>query len=149
MALIATLLHSSNATTTTTRDLVGGYGPILDMEDPMIVNAAKFALLKLFEDKPYDFLNPLEGDQEAFVPLVVSGSKQVVAGLNLILILMIQKVDESGTKAPVCQGAMEVEVYLKLDETMEVTEWGDEFTCDQAQVLLEERLRNEEKNGGN
>ena len=41
-------------------------------------------------------------------------------------------------------------MYLKLDETMEVTEWGDELTCDQAQVLLEDRLMNEQKkNDGN
>jgi len=146
--IISTLVPSSNATNT--RELVGGYGPIPDLEDPMVVNAAKFAFLELFaaNEKPYDFVTEMEGDHEAFVPLIVAGSEQVVAGLNLKLTLMIQKVDESSGET-FCRGAMEVEVYLNLDQTMEVTEWGDEFTCDEAQAFLEDRLKNEEKNGGN
>ena len=136
LLVVATLVPSSQAN----RELVGGYGPIPDLEDPMVVDAAKFAFLELFaaEEKPYEFLNEIEGDHEAFVPVIVDGSEQVVAGLNLKLDLMIQKVDEtSGDK--VCEGAMEVEIYLSLDQTMEVTEWGDEFTCDEAQELLEAR----------
>ena len=149
--LVASLLQPSNATTR--RHLVGGYGPIPDLDDPMVANAAKFALLELFamdekysDTPPYAFMAPLKGDQQAFVPQVVRGSEQVVAGLNLKLTMMVLEVDPASGES-VCQGAMEVQVYLALDQSMEVTEWGDELTCDQAQVLFEDRSMDEQNEG--
>mmetsp|Transcript_9321 Transcript_9321/g.22126 ORF Transcript_9321/g.22126 Transcript_9321/m.22126 type:complete len:166 (-) Transcript_9321:107-604(-) len=153
LVLIASLFQSSTAA----RKLAGGYGPISNYDDPMIVNAAKFAILELFaetqdydENKPsYAFMSPsFSGDQQAFVPQIAGGSQQVVAGLNLKLTLMVLQVVDGDLEYSACLGAMEVQIYLKLDESMEVTEWGDELTCDQAQVLLEDRLM-DEKNEGN
>ncbi|CAJ1948529.1 unnamed protein product [Cylindrotheca closterium] len=150
LVLIASLFQSSAASR---RQLVGGYGPISDLSDPMVANAAKFAILELFaienDDMPYEFMSSLQGDQQAFVPRVVRGSEQVVAGLNLKLTLMVLEVVEPVSGESLCRGAMEVQIYLALDQSMEVTEWGDEFTCDQAQVLLEDRLMDEENNEGN
>ena len=72
-----------------------------------------------------------------------------MAGLNLKLTLMIMKVDENEESEAVCQGAMEVQMFLSLDQSMEVMEWGDELTCDKAQVLLEGRLMDGDEDEGN
>lgn len=148
--LATTMLPRTNAQ----RGMVGGYNPIQDYDEPEIKSAAKFAFLELFlmepDLMPYKFMSPIiegEGDQQAYMPKIVSGSQQVVAGLNLKLTLMVVK---ATPKMPeeVCQGGMDVEMYLKLDRTMEVMEWGDEYNCDQAQHLLEFRLIDEKNEGG-
>jgi len=146
VALLATtMLPHTNA-----RETVGGYNPVQDYEQPLITTAAQFAFLELFlmepEILPFKFMSPIiegEGDKEAFVPKIVSGIEQVVAGLNLRLTLMVVKVNPR-KQEEICQGGMDVQMFLELDYTMEVTEWGDEYTCDQVEKLLEFRLIDEE-----
>jgi len=133
--LATTTLPHTNAQ----RDMVGGYTPIpvQDYNEPRIKSAAQFAFLELFlmepELMPYKFMSPIiegEGDKEAYLPKTVSGSQQVVAGLNLKLTIMVVKVNPK-MQEEICQGGMDVQIYLKLDQTLEVTEWGNEYNCDQ------------------
>jgi len=146
VALLATtMLPHTNA-----REIVGGYNPVQDYEDPLITTAAQIAFLELFlmepEILPFKFMSPIiegEGDKEAFVPKIVSGIEQVVAGLNLRLTLMVVKVNPS-QQEEICQGGMDVQMFVELDKTMKVTEWGDEYSCEEVEKLLEFRLIEEE-----
>jgi len=147
VALLATtMLPHTNA-----REIVGGYNPVQDYEDPLITTAAQIAFLELFlmepEILPFKFMSPIiegEGDKEAFVPKIVSGIEQVVAGLNLRLTLMVVKVNPS-QQEEICQGGMDVQMFVELDNTMKVTEWGDEYSCEEVEKLLEFRLIEEEE----
>eukprot|EP00980_Cylindrotheca_fusiformis_P014582 scaffold3955_cov160-Cylindrotheca_fusiformis.AAC.2 len=107
---------------------VGAYTPVEDLKDPRIQDAAAFALYELKHSKEkYSF-----DVDDTCKPQIIAASQQVVAGLNLLMIVMARNTDTKD-----CVGAFKVNIYYHLDDTMEVTEWGKELSCEDAKVLLQ------------
>jgi hypothetical protein len=131
--LLLLLLVGLDSAQAQDRGLVGGYAPVEDLQDPSVLEAAAFALTKASSSSSshhseYSFDLSSSSSENT---IVIAASQQVVAGLNLKLIIMIQS-----TNTKDCQGAFLVTIYNHFG-TMEVTEWGREYTCAEAKIILE------------
>ena len=104
--------------------LAGGYSPVNKLDDPMIVEAAGYALqtLQSPSSSPYGFGTSASSFQ------ILDASQQVVAGLNIRLTLSFQ--DESLD----CVGACRVTVYNKFG-VLSISQWNKELTCQEAEGL--------------
>ncbi|KAG7363001.1 hypothetical protein IV203_026361 [Nitzschia inconspicua] len=122
------------ATTTTTDDrklifdqpLAGGFQHVDDVdEQPMIQEAANFALQEMQDTVPYGF------GTQAFRVSVVDAWQQVVQGLNFQLTLEFHDSNDD------CVGACSVLVYNQFG-TLSITQWNKEITCEEAKALTED-----------
>jgi hypothetical protein len=127
LLLLLLLLVGLDSAQAQDRGLVGGYVPVEDLQDPSVVEAAAFALTKASSSSSHHS----EYSVDLSTPIVIAASQQVVAGINLKLIIMILNTNNKD-----CQGAFLVTIYNHFG-TMEVTEWGREYTCAEAKVILE------------
>mmetsp|Transcript_212 Transcript_212/g.274 ORF Transcript_212/g.274 Transcript_212/m.274 type:complete len:157 (+) Transcript_212:74-544(+) len=110
------------------RNMPGGYFPVADVNDPRIVTEANFVLSELLlSDEPprsYTFLNALPGHSTNSVTVQVAKAlEQVVAGLNVRMILMLT---DASTQE--CLGAFAVSIYDKFGD-LSITKWNKETTC--------------------
>jgi hypothetical protein len=119
-----TILSSSDRRRLNDPPLAGGYSPIKKLDDPMIVEAAGYALqtLQSPSTSPYGFGTSASSFQ------ILEASQQVVAGLNIRLTLSFQ--DESLD----CVGACSVTVYNKFG-VLSISQWNKELTCLEAEGL--------------
>lgn len=113
--------------------MAGGYGEIPDLNEERVQNAATFAVTELQRQQPelYSFHIPSE-----FKILIAKGYRQVVAGMNYKLIIVITK--SEGETIPLADnivGSFGVTVYDKFGE-LSVTNWGNELSIDRAMQLI-------------
>jgi Cystatin domain len=106
--------------------LAGGFQHVEDIDQqPMIQEAAAFALQTMQDTTPYEF-----GAQATRVK-IIDAWQQVVQGMNFQLTLEFQGEDEE------CVGACSVLVYNQFG-TLSVTKWNKEITCEEAKELMED-----------
>lgn len=128
---------------------VGGYAAIPDLTDERVVNAAHFAVEALQQqrstDAHFSFQSKLLPASNLQVT-VVRGFRQVVAGMNYKLVVVVSKPrkttsDERATAVTddgVFVGSFAVAVYDHFGE-LSVTKWGQELTQEKAKAILETR----------
>lgn len=121
---------------------LGGYSPISDLDDQELTKAATFAVQEASKlDQKYSFrVSASESSAK-----VVLASEQVVAGLNLRMIIMVTKNKDSTGGEESCQGAFVATVYNHFG-SLEVTDWGKEYSCQE--VLLLQEGESKQKNDG-
>lgn len=120
------IIHRKLQRTERERPLAGGFQHVEDIdEQPMIQEAASFALGEMIETEPYGF-----GVQATQVT-VIDAWQQVVQGLNFQLMLGFE--DENDE----CVGACSVLIYNQFG-TLSITQWNKEISCEEAKELLEE-----------
>ena len=110
--------------------IVGGYAPA-KIDDPMVVEAAEFAVKSLASSK---YLFADAALIESFKPRIVQASQQVVAGMNYKLLVMIH--NEGPEEDVVCFGAFFVTIYNQFGN-LSVTNWGREYSCEESYEILE------------
>mmetsp|Transcript_86036 Transcript_86036/g.128911 ORF Transcript_86036/g.128911 Transcript_86036/m.128911 type:complete len:171 (+) Transcript_86036:96-608(+) len=114
--------------------LVGSYSP-MPVTDPMATEAADYALTTLWTEPAsntntnYSFLSSSTKTSTPS-PQVIEAAKQVVAGLNIQLTIMVKDGNDDS-----CLGAFGVVVYNQFGD-LSVTRWGDEVTCQAAYEKL-------------
>lgn len=110
--------------------LAGGYSPS-KVDDPIILEAAEFALdsLLVAHTKTSTRHNYSFAPAKTSQPRVIQASQQVVAGLNFLVTIMVTQEED-------CVGAFTVTIYNHFGD-LSVTNWGGEYTCEQAWGMLE------------
>jgi hypothetical protein len=105
--------------------MVGGYSPV-DVQNEQVQAVAQFAVKALASSPaPYSFTLT---SAKHYKPKVVEASQQVVAGMNYRLTIICQ--DSKGT----CVGAFSTVIYNQFG-TMSVSTWGDELSCQDAELI--------------
>jgi hypothetical protein len=116
--------------------MAGGYGEILDLNDERVRNVATFAVTELQQNAAdlYSFVLPSE-----FTIQIAKGYRQVVAGMNYKLIVVITRSDAGALPlADNIVGSFGVTVYDKFGE-LSVTKWGKELSVERAMQMLQNR----------
>jgi hypothetical protein len=117
--------------------MAGGYGEIQDLTEERVRNAARFAVTELQQQNSgpgYSFVLPSE-----FKIQIAKGYRQVVAGMNYKLIVVITKSDAvSNPSVDNIVGGFGVTVYDKFGE-LSVTKWGKELSVERAMQMLQNR----------
>mmetsp|Transcript_16457 Transcript_16457/g.28694 ORF Transcript_16457/g.28694 Transcript_16457/m.28694 type:complete len:154 (+) Transcript_16457:152-613(+) len=129
----ARLIHATRQAQEEQSPLVGGYKKVENLQDPMIAEAATFAL-KTVQDQsvsPYSFGSEAVGFQ------IIDAWEQVVAGINIRMALMFQDGNDN------CVGACSVTVYNHFG-TLSVSNWNKEVTCREAKEMTEQKEGNED-----
>jgi hypothetical protein len=124
------LINPCLAAVTNLESLLGGYTAVTDLSDPVVVEAANFVLQEAAQLQANDAKYSFEISVEDSSADVILASQQVVAGLNLKLIIVV----EDSKKQKSCQGAFLATIYDHFG-SFEVTEWGNEFTCQEAKAI--------------
>lgn len=121
------ILSPSDRRTLNDLPLAGGYSPVGRLDDPMVVEAAGYALQSLQSPStsPYGFGSSASSFQ------IIDASQQVVAGLNIRLTLSFQ--DESLD----CVGACRVTVYNQFG-VLSINQWNKELTCQEIEGMEDE-----------
>ena len=117
--------------------MVGSYRPIPDLEtDVRAQSVAEFAVSSLADaTRTYSFAGSLASSGSSDIKFkLVKGSRQVVAGMNYRLFIMLQD-----TASGDCLGAFAVEVYDRFG-SLSVTNWGKEISCNDAEAMLKTEL---------
>jgi hypothetical protein len=111
--------------------VLGGYQHVDNVrENPMIQEAATFALQDLQEEQPYGFgAQPISGVK------VIDAWQQVVQGINFQLTLMFSGAGEDENDD--CVGACVVQIYNQFG-VLSVTAWNKELSCEQAKMIMQE-----------
>jgi hypothetical protein len=117
--------------------MAGGYGEIQDLTEERVRNAATFAVTELQQQNSgtgYSFVLPSE-----FTIQIAKGYRQVVAGMNYKLIVVITISDAGPIPSPEnIVGGFGVTVYDKFGE-LSVTKWGKELSVERAIQILQNR----------
>ncbi|GKY99701.1 hypothetical protein MPSEU_000924100 [Mayamaea pseudoterrestris] len=117
---------------------VGGYSeaPLNDRNHPRLQQAAEFAVTEAIATQQYSFMTSLSssssgGSNGVAVPFVICKAfQQVVAGMNLRMVIMIQDDNKN------CLGAFATTVYDRFGD-LSVTDWSPEpVSCEIAQQML-------------
>ena len=116
----------------------GGYSVIMDDNNhPRLQQAAEFALAEAMELQKYSFLTTLSttstsssGTSSSLPAFTICQAyQQVVAGMNLRMVIMVQDTDGS------CLGAFATTIYDRFGE-LSVTDWSPApVDCDIAQRM--------------
>ena len=117
--------------------IVGGYAPA-PLDSPQVLEAAQFGVQTLLEGPPVDVAYSFLGSSLQQEPInfqVVQAHQQVVAGMNYKLTLLLKSSSDQH-----CIGAYSTTIYNQFGK-LEVTNWGDEVSCDKALALLEEQSK--------
>ena len=129
LLLITTLLLTNTlamAKDEVKRHMVGGYAPIPDLKEKHVLRAAQFALSKVDSQASYSFQVPQDAELT-----VVDGYRQVVAGMNYQLVLVV-----TTTKDKEFVGAFEVTVYDHFGD-LTTTKWGSEKSREEAMIMMD------------
>ena len=117
----------------------GGYSVVMDESNhPRLQQAAEFALTEAMELQKYSFLTSLSTTSTSETPssssslpafTICQAYQQVVAGMNLRMVIMVQDTDGS------CLGAFATTIYDRFGE-LSVTDWSPApVDCDTAQRM--------------
>jgi hypothetical protein len=147
-------------------NLPGGYAPISDLQEERVQGAALFAvktLLMLQENSSEEDVSTSTTSQKnphfSFAPqlkenlcvTVARGSRQVVAGMNYDLVVVLSQPTfmedhakttriasstANGEASVAIVGAFEVTIYDRFGD-LSVTKWGREFSLSEAKALLD------------
>jgi hypothetical protein len=126
----------------------GGYSAIPDLTDERVRKAAYFAVNTLQQQSTTDtnrfpFQSELADAPDLRVT-VARGSRQVVAGMNYKLVLVVSQPSATSNEKTVAEeveddtivGGFGVTVYDHFGK-LSVTKWGEELTKDQAKAMME------------
>lgn len=112
---------------------VGGYSAVpSDDMHPRLQQAAAFAVSQALELQKYNFMGASTSDMSSSSPnnfIICKAYQQVVAGMNLRMVIMMQDDEEN------CIGAFAVTVYDRFGD-LSVTDWSPEpISCEMAQMM--------------
>jgi hypothetical protein len=123
--------------------IAGGYQTVsnLDSDDSPVQEVAQFVVQHLNDlDQNEQSLNlDLGGatlDDDNVTVVVVRGYSQVVAGTNYRLLVLLLSTYIGNIEG--CLGAFAVEVYVNLDGTKTISDWGRTVDCDAALELRDD-----------
>lgn len=111
--------------------LVGGFKPVTYLEDCGFAEAAGYALYELEHSQQQQQQQYSFQLDKTCQPQIIAASQQVVAGINYKMIIVVRNHDTTD-----CMGAFLVTIYNDLGN-FKVTEWGREYSCAEAKVILE------------
>jgi len=139
LLLLLALLALCTATQPEERMVMpGSYSPIQNLEEDHVVAAASFAVEQALSSKQFSFDQHLKA--EDVTATIVRGFKQVVAGLNykLVIVLITKDHAEPDPSLHEIVGCFGVTVYDHFGD-LSVTKWGKQLSAKQAKALLENR----------